>query len=438
MSMISNLWQRIKNMSLFKKLLLLLVVGAIGWFAYTKSSQTNSSKTEYQTDKVTRGTVTVSVSASGSITSVNSASVSTSASGVVNKVYVKDGETVKQGDKIAELELDMVGKQRESQALASYQSAKNALDSARANLYSSQSDMFTNWDKFYTLATTSKYQNGDGTPNTNNRTLPEFNISQDDWLASEAKYKNQQNVVNQAQISLGASWISYQQSSKIIYAPISGTITGLTLQEGSIISQQSNSSSTTTTTADVASIITKASPTVKVNLTEIDIPKISLGNAVTLTSDAFPNKTFTGQIVSINKIGTVSSGVTNYPVIIKLDTEANYLLPNMAVNATIITQTKNNVLKVAQTAVQENENGTYVRVIKNGQPTNVSVETGISSDTETEIISGLSEGETVVTGVTQTATTNSSQSSSSQSPFSPFGNTRIRTGGTATGGTRRN
>lgn len=413
---------KILNLSIGKKIIILLVVGVIGWFVYLQLFSSTATTTEYQTEKVKKGNLTVTVTASGAISSANSANVTTEASGVVKKILVKDGGSVKQGDKIAEIELDMSGKQRETQALASYQSAKNSLESARANLYSTQATMFTAWDKHYNLATNSTYENDDGSP-TANRTLPEFNISNDTWLAAEANYKNQKNVVNQAQIALNSSWISYQQASPVIYAPISGTITGLALQEGAVISQ-TVSSTTTQSNTNVASVITSAKPTVSLALTEIDIPKINIGNTATITVDAFPDKTFTGQVSSINKVGSTSSGVTTYSVIVRLDTDANYLLPNMAANVTIITQTKKNVLLVPQSAVQTQDDATFVRIMENNQPVETPVETGLSSETEVEIISGVSEGDIVVTSIVQTG---SSSTQTQTSPFSPFGNTRIRT-----------
>ncbi len=117
------------------------------------------------------------------------------------------------------------------------------------------------------------YQNSDGSPKTDFRQLPQFVSTQDDWLSTEAQYINQQNTIT-------ANWLSYQQSSPIIYAPISGTVTGFGLQIGSVITAQSNSSGTSTA-QKIASIVTEAIPTVTVNLTEIDAPKVKIGNKVT-------------------------------------------------------------------------------------------------------------------------------------------------------------
>ncbi|HLD24966.1 MAG TPA: hypothetical protein VJB96_03560, partial [Patescibacteria group bacterium] len=103
-------------------------------------------------------------------------------------------------------------------------------------------------------------------------------------------------------------------------------------------------------------------------------------------------------------------------------TEVSGLLPNMSANATIITATKNDVLLVPTTAIIT-ENGTpYIRLMKNKQITNVEVAIGLSSDSQTEILSGVNENDMIVTSVT-TVTSTQKTNTQTSSPFSPFGRT---------------
>jgi len=233
-------------------------------------------------------------------------------------------------------------------------------------------------------------------------------------------------VVNQAQTALNSAWLSYQQTSPTIYAPISGTVTGLSLQVGSVIASTSSNSNTTQTSTKIASVKTKAIPTVTVNLSEIDVPKIKMGNKATVTFDALPDKTFTGHVISIDTAGTISSNVTTYSTVIRLDLGSEAILPNMAASAHIITQTKDNVLLVPSTSVKTDSSTstTTVQIMKDRQPQTVTVEIGLSSNTQTEIVSGLKSGDIIVTSSSQTS--NSTQTTT-QSPFSPFGG--ARTGG---------
>ncbi len=403
-----------KKSLLVKIIIILLIIGA-SWLLTQKFKGTTG-QTIYQTAPAEKGTLVVSVTASGQVSATRNASITTEASGVVNTVYVKDGDTVKSGNKIAEIDLDLEGKQRAAQALSSYQSAKNNEDSQQANFYSLQSTMLTDWKSFMDIAQSSTYQNSDGSPKNDTRQLPQFMSTNDDWLYAEAKYKNQQAVFSQAQTALNSAWMSYQKTSPIIYAPISGTVTGLSLQIGSVIVAQSTSTGATSG-QKIANIKTTAPPTITINLTEIDVSKVKVGNKATVTVDSFPGKTFTGEAISIDTVGTVSSGVTNYPVVIKLDTDGQEILSNMSASASIITQTKDNILTVPVSAVKTQNGQSTVQIMKNGTPQSVNVETGLSSDTQIEIVSGVAENDTVVTSVVTTGTT----PTQTQSVFSSFG-----------------
>ena len=167
-------------------------------------------------------------------------------------------------------------------------------------------------------------------------------------------------------------------------------------------------------------------PTVSINLSEIDIPKVKIGDNATVILDALTDKTFTGKVISIDTVGTVSSGVTTYPVIIQLDLESNSILPNMAATANIITATKDNVLLVPASSIQSQNEEIFVRVMKNNKPKEVAVETGLSSDTQTEITSGLSEGDIVVTNIIQSNTASQRQTTS---PFGGFSGGSFRQSG---------
>ena len=194
------------------------------------------------------------------------------------------------------------------------------------------------------------------------------------------------------------------------------------MQIGTVINSQSINN-TSATTNKIANIKTDALPTLSINLTEIDVPKIKIGDKATITFDAFVDKTFTGKVISIDTVGSVTSGVTNYPTVILLDTKSNAILPNMGVSANIITNTKDDILLVSSSAIKTDSNGVnYVQVMKNGNPINQNVEIGLSSDSQTEIISGLREGDIVVISTTQATST-------TQQTQSVFGGIGGRTGG---------
>jgi macrolide-specific efflux system membrane fusion protein len=419
-----------KKINIKIKIVAVIAVIALGWLGYTAWKKTQTTAQTYQTGTATLGTMVVSVSGSGTISSANSATVNTTATGVVKKVYVHDNDVVKTGQKLADLTLDLPGQQQASQALSSYQSAKNSLASAQASLYTSQANMFTQWNTYYTQATSTSYQDSNGNPT--NRDLVPVSVSNNNWLAAEAQFKNQQNVVAQQQTAVSAAWLSYQQSSPTIVASIDGTIHGLSIIEGSVIPAGTQNSNGTNSSVKVAYITTSAQPLVSISLTEVDVPKVKEGDRATVTATSQPNKTYTGRVMSVNIVGTVSSGVTSYPVIIQLDTNATELLPNMSVQANIITTTKDNALLVPTSAVTTKNGQATVRVMQNGQPVVTNVTTGLASDTETEITSGLADGDTIVTSAPIATTTGSAGQTTSI--FSALNGNR---GGAVAGGVAR-
>lgn len=382
----------------------------------------NKEQIRYQTAKVQSGDIVSSVSASGQVLSSNMVSVTTQASGVVKKIYVTDGEEVKKGDKILELELDSLGEQRNSAAFSQYQSAKNAYESAQIAKISAQSAMFAAWDKFKLLAESSKYQNADGSPRIDQRYLAEFNIAQDDWLSSEAKYKQQDALISQAQTALNNAWVSYQQTAPVVYAPSDGVISSFSVIEGSTVNTSLSSSSTISTNSSssqkIAVISNDSLPILSFNLSEVDVPKVKIGQKAIVSFDSLgEGVTFTGKVMSVDRVGSVSSNVTNYSTIIELDSASSKILPNMASSAKIITNITNQVLYVPSSAISVSNGVSSVRVLKNGQPEVVQIETGASNDTQIEIKSGLKEGDEVVTGVISSG----QQQTSTRSVFGGFG-----------------
>jgi len=406
----SNLVAKTKSFIAGRKILtailiiILIILGLGAWrFLGGKGQQP-----QYQAAKVERGTIVSSVNASGKVITANLVSITTSASGIVKEVYVKDGDTVSAGQKITEITLDQQGQQKNTAAWSSYLSAKNNIDAANATAYSLRSTKDTAWKKFYDLATNSQYQNSDGSPREDQRnSSAEFQSAQADWLAAEAKYKNQQSTIDQVKVAANSAWLSYQSTSSIVSAPIPGTITNVGLVEGMVLASQADSTtdSTSTSSQRVATVQNEANPMITVDLTEIDVPKVKIGQKATVTLDSIADKTFTGEVVTVDKIGTTSNNVTSYPVIVQLDTTSDQILPNMAASASIILETKSDILVVLSTAVQTQAGQSYVRVISNGREEQIPVEAGISSDTQTEIISGLLEGEEVITGTTSTTQT---------------------------------
>lgn len=213
-----------------------------------------------------------------------------------------------------------------------------------------------------------------------------------DIQSQELSLKQKENALADAREKL---------ADYFIRAPFDGVLTGVTLSKG-------NPASASTI---IATIITKQR-IATISLNEVDVAKVKLTQKTTLTFDAVPDLSVTGQVAEIGAIGTVSQGVVSYSVKITFDTQDERVKPGMSVSASIITDIKQDILSVPNGAIKSQGNSYYVEMpnekitldSQNNQGIILplplkqkTVEIGIANDTNTEIISGLNEGDQIVT-----------------------------------------
>lgn len=407
--------------------IILIVVAVVALYLVGRLMfRKNTSSVQYQTTTVERGTLVKSVSASGNVTSGTNLTISTQASGIIDKVLVKNGDTVVKGQPIAKITLDQDASARQTQALSTYLSAQNSLAAAKAKLNSLQAAEFKANQTLMNDAVERDLSNTD----------PTYIQENASWLQAEADYKNQSQVITAAQTQVQSAYFTYQQISPTIQAPASGIVRNLTLAQGAAITANTTSNANVTNQAVGTIELPSGHTQALVNLSEVDAPNVKAGQKVTMTLDAFPDKTFTGSILIVNTNGSISSNVTTYPATIVFDTNDPNIYTNMGVSAQIITSATNDVLLVPVAAVTTTSSGSTVQVMRGGKPVIESVEVGDSNDTETIITSGLSEGDIVITGTTSTST---KSSGATTSPFggSGFGGTRIFSTGGGGGGAAR-
>jgi RND family efflux transporter MFP subunit len=408
LSRLSDIKNWYMGRSLVAKVLILLVILGFGWFAYRKVSGSSSQKIQFQTAQVEKGTLVSTIAASGNIISSNITNITTQASGTVKKVYVNDGDKVYKGQKLAEVELDPAGADNLAQAYSSLLSAQVGLNSANNAYRSALASANSVLDQLQGHATDETFAQID------QRTRAE--VSRD----------NAWDGIKVARARLAAASLDYQISSPVITAPVAGTVRSVTIAEGMNLGATENASGGRTSQR-VATIATEGNPLATFDVSEIDVSKIKPGQKVTITIDSITDSTFTGKVVSVDRVGTTSNNVTTYPAIVQFDTSSDKILPNMAATANIIIETKTDVLMVPSTALQ-NQNGQYsAKVLRNGQEVSLPVEVGISSDTQTEILSGLSEGDTVITGTTTDLSTSTTRNTSVFG--GGFGGGALRVGG---------
>ncbi len=209
------------------------------------------------------------------------------------------------------------------------------------------------------------------------------------------------NQIENARISLESAELSLDSARNAvdnyhITSPISGTVVEKTFKAGDNIEA--------TTSGYLAVIYDMSLLTFEMNIDELDIGKVKVGQTVEITAEALEGRTFTGHVDRININGTTVSGVTTYPVTVNID-DPGELLPGMNVSADIIVERAAGVLSIPVDAVQR---GNTVLIPgegafdKNGQLADITklqtveVTLGRNDENYIEVLSGLEEGDTVV------------------------------------------
>jgi len=173
---------------------------------------------------------------------------------------------------------------------------------------------------------------------------------------------------------------------------------------------------------------------VDVDISEVDIHAMKVGQDVILTFDAITGKTYHGKVITVSRAGEVTQGVTSFTVTIEMTDADSDVLPGMTADANVVSQTFANVLLIPNRAVRTVNNKLVVYVLQNGQPVAVTITLGATSDTYSELATGdVKVGDQIVINPSSITSTSSLMQSmngrdSGGSTSGGFG------GGAATGG----
>jgi RND family efflux transporter MFP subunit len=226
-------------------------------------------------------------------------------------------------------------------------------------------------------------------------------ISTLDIKAAKQAVTSAQLSVTAAQIQLNSAKVALDSAKsaaaeRTVTAPMSGTVTALSIANGDTVSGSAGGGSSTSGSG-VVTITNLDLFQATVALAETDISGVKPGQKAVLTFTALPNLTLSGKVTSIETSGTNNQGVVSYNVVVTPDATDPSVKGGMTVTVNIITDVHADVLTVPNAAVKTSTNGSYVQVLQNGKPVEVTVEVGISTSSDTEITSGLTEGQEVIT-----------------------------------------
>ena len=401
-----------------------------------------------QTGKTQRQDLATVVSASGEIKPKTYVNIGANAFGKITHLYVKEGDHVKRGQLLAQLEnvqssADVNANEASFQAAQTDSLAAEAgLKTAEADLLRAQADYDRNkldWSRAQSLFKDGLISKSDFDSRKNAWATADAGLTQATSRVAQAKAQNDSAARHVAQAKATLTHYTDLLQKTTYSAPFEGVITNLPVREGEtvVIGIQNAQGSTLMTLADMSVI------TAEVKVDETDIVNVRLGQPAEVTIDAIPKKIFHGKVTEIGNNAIVrSSGLStsqqttaseeakDFKVVVTLSDAPQDLRPGLSTTAKVTTATRSNALSIPiqaltlrtkdQIDAQNNPPGSVhaaepttkdvasknkkddevqgVFVIRNKKAMFVPVATGITGTTDIEVLDGLKEGDEVITG----------------------------------------
>ena len=375
-----------------KILIILLILGVGGYFIYDNFFKVKDEKVEFITKKAKKGSFSKKVDATGEIFATELIDVGAQVSGQIKKLYVKLGDQVKKGDMIASIDSSTQQNSidnKEAQ-LAIY---KAQLESAKVALNIAKTQ-FDRENALFSKNATSKQ---------------EFESAKNTYSANSAKIKELEAQIKQTNIELSTAKINLGYTK--ITAPRDGTVVSVQVEEGQTV----NANQTTPTIVNIADL---SHVKMKMQIAEGDITKIKVGTPVEYSILSEPTKKFQTTVSSIDpglttlsdgSYGSSSSSKSSYSSSSSSSSAVYYYAQSIVDNKDGILRigmTTQNELLIANVedaiivpsiGIKKDENGTFVYVLKDGKAVKTAVKTGIKDNLDTQIISGINEGDEIIT-----------------------------------------
>ena len=316
----------------------------------------------YRYAGVERGTITSTVSATGTLTPVVSVQVGSQISGQIKELYADYNSPVKKGQLIAQIDPDSVAL-RVNQAMADLEAARATVLTQRANVVALQAEVSR---AKVTLAEARRDFE-------RNRSLAEKNfistavleksqaafdagqeqvkIAQAHLAVAEAQVHNVQALVKQREAQLAQARVDLSRTS--IRAPVDGIVVKKSVEPGQTVAASLQAPELFIIAQDLRQM------RVETSIDEAEVGRIQLEQRATFTVDSFPGRTFSGTVTQVRKAAQVVQNVVTYIAVITASNPDLALFPGMTANVRIVVDTRDNVLKVPNAALRFRPPGAF-------------------------------------------------------------------------------
>jgi len=355
------------------------IVAGAGWYFYG-SGEAGGQKTSYLAETVTRGDIENAITAVGTLSALRSINVGAQVSGQLKSVKVEVGDQVKQGELIAEIDPSPFEKKVE---ISSAQ-----LDNLKAQLLSKQAQLTLK------KANAARQRSLLATRGVSQSTVDQADA---DLAMADADVKALGAQIRQQEAQLASDKVDLGYTK--IYSPMEGTVVDQAAKEGETLNAV-QSAPTIVTVADLKVM------TVEAQVSEADIGRLKPGMPVYFTLLGQPEKRFTGTLRQIKPTPATENNVVLYYALFDVPNPTGELMINMSTQVYFILDEAKDVLIVPSSALNYKREGPQnqrgkpqisVQVVSdNGSITERQVQIGVRNRVQTEIKSGLEEGDKVV------------------------------------------
>lgn len=406
--------QALKNKHIKKKrnlyIVVIAVLAIVGILIIFKPFGKAVQVIDLKTEKVIRGDISDVITATGTLEALETVEVGTQVSGVIEKIYVDYNSQVKKGQLLAKLD--------ETPLIATLGQSKASVDNAQAEVDYQKAT----YERYKVLAEKKLIAQSD------------FDLVVYNYHKAVASLKNARSVYDKNKINLDYA---------TIYSPIDGIILERAVDEGQTVA----ASFSTPTLFTIANDLTQMQ--VEADVDEADIGRLKVGQRVEFTVDAYPDKTFTGEVTQIRLQPVESSNVITYTVIIDAPNPEKKLMPGMTASVSFYVTEKKNILLLPSRAVNLNPDQKLLLDYKENHPEidlqvpsppmipekelkgkmiwmkkgnliyTQKVELGETNEIYYEVLSGVEEGDEVIVTLSSVSVNKNENTIPSQSPFMP-------------------